>query len=334
MLFAPIGPDGQARLASSRVVIIGCGALGSALAEQMVRAGVGQVRVCDRDFVERSNLQRQALFDENDVRDNLPKAEAARRKLAIINSETSVEAVVTDVNPDNAERLCDGADAILDGTDNFETRYLINDVAIKHSIPWVYGAAVAASGLVLPILPGETPCLRCVFDEAPPVEHCPTCDTVGVLGPLIHVVTGLQAVEVLKILVGHQAAVNRHLVSVDLWTGRLTSVNVDAAAGEDCVCCQQRRFEYLDWQRFPSAASLCGRGAVQINRKGDASVNLAALADRLAPVAGDSIRVNEFLLRAKIDRYELTVFPDGRTIIEGTGDPDVARSVHARYVGP
>lgn len=334
MLFAPIGEAGQRKLSTSNVTLIGCGALGSVLADILVRAGVGRIRICDRDFVEYDNLQRQVLFDENDVTDGLPKAEAAHRKLARINSQVQIEAVVTDVNPANVETFVAGADLILDGTDNFETRYLINDVAVKSGSPWVYGAAVAETGLCLPILPGETPCLRCLFEDAPPPEMSPTCDTVGVLGPLIHQVAGTQAVEALKILTGHREAVNRHLVSIDAWSGRVTNVNVAGVRDRsDCICCKRHRYEYLSGDRIGSATNLCGRDAVQVNRKGDRPVDLAALAEKLKSVADGQVRANAYLVKVRIGEHELTVFADGRAIIQGTRDPDAAKVVYAKYVG-
>jgi adenylyltransferase/sulfurtransferase len=292
------------------------------------------VRICDRDYVETDNLQRQTLFTEQDVADGLPKAEAARRRLSGINSTVTVEGIVTDVNPSNIEELVSGADLMLDGTDNFETRYLINDVAVKHAVPWIYGAAVAAVGLAMPILPGETPCLRCVFEDAPPPELSPTCDTIGVIGPLIHLVAGAEAADALKILTGNRDAVTRHLTSIDAWSGRYTPIHVQSARERgDCVCCRQRRFEYLEGDRFGSAGHLCGRGAIQIHRTGGPTVDLRALADKLERVAGGTIRVNEYLLQATVGEYEITVFVDGRALIKGTDDPDVAKTVYARYVG-
>ncbi len=334
MLFEPIGPHGQRRLSAARVTIVGCGALGCTLADILVRAGVGFVRICDRDFVELDNLQRQALFDEDDASAALPKAEAARRKLIRINSQVSVEGIVTDVNPSNIERLTDGSHLILDGTDNFETRYLINDVAVKHGRPWVYGAAVAASGLCLAVLPGVTPCLRCVFEEPPPPEVSPTCDTVGVLGTLVRVVACLQATEALKILTGRLEDVNRRLISLDIWSGRFTAVHVgNTTQHADCACCRHHRYDYLSGERFSVAAHLCGRDAVQVRRKGDQPLDLPALAERLRPVTHGGIRLNAFLLKAVIDGFELTIFHDGRAIVKGTDSPDAAKTLLARYVG-
>ncbi len=334
MLFEPIGEAGQRKLAAARVVLVGCGALGSVLADSMARAGVGSLRICDRDFVELDNLQRQTLFTEQDVADGLPKAEAARRRLGGVNSAVTIDAVVTDVNPTNIEPLVAGADLILDGADNFETRYLVNDVAVKCGIPWVYGAAVASNGLAMAIVPGDTPCLRCVFDDAPPPETSPTCDTVGVIGPLIHLVAGVQACEAVKILCGLRDAMNRHLVSIDAWSGRFVNINVQGARDRaDCVCCRQGRFEFLEGNRISSAGHLCGRGAIQINRTGDRTLDLSALARKVQPVAGGPVRVNEYLLQATVEAYEITVFVDGRALIKGTDDPAVAKAVYARYVG-
>ncbi len=334
VLFEGIGPEGQRRLLTSRVVLIGCGALGSAIAETLVRAGVGHLRVCDRDYLELNNLQRQTLFDESDVAANLPKAEAARRRLNRINSEATVEAVVADVGPGNIEAHIRGADVILDGTDNFETRYLINDAAIKHGRPWVYGAVIGGCGLCLPILPGQTPCLRCVFESPPPPELTPTCETAGVLAPAVSVVAALQCIEALKILTGRLPEVKRGLMSIDVWTGRMVDLNVAGAdPQQQCPCCKQRRFDYLEGRAATSAASLCGRHAVQVNRPGGLRVDLAALAAKLRPVAAGPVNCNEFLLRATIEGHDLALFADGRAIIKGTDDPDRARTLYARYVG-
>lgn len=334
ILFGEIGLAGQQRLAQGRVTLIGCGALGSAIAETLVRAGVGFLRICDRDFVELSNLQRQVLFDESDVAANLPKAEAARLKLARINSQVSVEAVVADVNPTNVETLVTGADLVLDGTDNFETRYLINDVAVKRSLPWIYGAVIGATGLCLPILPGRSPCLRCLFESPPPPEMTPTCDTVGVLAPAVAVVAAFECVEALKILTGQLESVNRNLISVDVWSGRVVDLNVAGAAAQgDCPCCRQRRFDYLEGQAVGTTTNLCGQDAVQVNRRGGGRIDFAAMAAKLQPVAAGPVVHNRFLLRARVDDQELTLFADGRAIIKGTTDPDRARTLYARYVG-
>lgn len=332
VLFEPIGAAGQKRLTLSHVALIGCGALGTVLANTLVRAGVGNLRIVDRDFVELDNLQRQVLFDEHDLASNLPKAEAAARKLRKINSSVAVEAVVADVHPGNVEALCSDVDLILDGTDNFETRFLINDVAVKHAIPWVYGACVAAEGLVMPILPGKTACLRCVWEEAPPPGMSPTCDTAGVLGSIVNIVASFQAVEAMKILVGKLDAVNRELLTIDAWSGRVRGMNMQQAreAG-NCACCKQKRFDFLAGERISAAVTLCGRDAVQISpADGATRINLRQIADRLRNQRAVS---NEFLLKFTVDNLAITVFADGRAIVKGTRDATVARSVYAKYVG-
>ncbi len=333
MLFEPIGEAGQRKLLASRVALIGCGGLGSALANILVRAGVGLLRIVDRDYIELHNLQRQTLFDEDDIAANLPKAEAARRKLQRINSNVTIEAVVTDASHRNIEQLADGADLLLDGTDNFETRYLINDLAVKTHRPWVYGACAGATGLSMPILPNETPCLRCVFEQAPPREMNPTCETVGVLGPLVTRVASHQATEAIKILTGRLDALDRRLLSFDVWRGRAVQLNVAKAYDQgDCPCCKERRFEYLEGKHGSSATTLWGRDAVQVAPPGGARIDFAAVADRIRRAAGTEPRFNAFLLRARIDPFELTVFADGRAVIKGTGKPEEARLVYAKYV--
>lgn len=333
VLFGPIGELGQRRLLASRATLIGCGALGSNIANLLVRAGIGHLRIVDRDYLERSNLQRQVLFDEDDLAADLPKAEAARRKLARINPQVQVEAVVEDAAPWNVERLVAGADVILDGTDNFETRFLINDVAVRHRLPWIYGACVGSVGLSLTILPGETPCLRCVFEEAPPPEMNPTCETVGILATAAATVAARQVTEAMKILAGRREAVDRRLVQFDVWSGRTVYVNVGGTARADCPCCGRREFEYLSGQRSSRTAVLCGRNAVQVRPPAGTRTDLAGLADRLRPVSTEPPVYNEFLLRARIAPYEITVFADGRAIIHGTHRPEEARSIYARYIG-
>ncbi len=333
-LFEPIGEQGQKRLAESRVTLIGCGALGSVLSDTLVRAGVGFLRIIDRDFLELNNLQRQVLFDEQDVADHLPKAEAARRKLNRINSDVTVDAVVDDANNTNIEAFIEGAGLILDGTDNFETRYLINEVSAKHKIPWIYGACVSATGLTMPIIPGRTPCLKCLFEQAPPPEMSPTCDTVGVLGPIVGIVAGLQAAEALKILSGNLDAVTRKLTSIDVWAGRIVQMNVDTNDSENgCPCCKQSIYEYLEGDAGQQAAVLCGRDAVQINQARRRKLDLAALARKIRDAAQGSVTVNDFMLQARLDGLEVTIFPTGRAIIKGTKDISRARSLHAKYIG-
>jgi molybdopterin/thiamine biosynthesis adenylyltransferase len=325
--FAPLGKAGQQRLSASRVAVVGLGALGSVQAELLARAGVGHLRLIDRDFVELSNLQRQTLYDESDAAEALPKAIAATRRLARVNSSIQIEPLVEDLSPRNIEETLEGVDLILDATDNFETRYLINDFAVRGGIPWIYGAAVASYGVKLAIVPGLTACFRCVYPE-PPHGAQPTCETEGVLGPVTAAIASLQAGDALKILAGGRASVTTRLTTMDVWTGQIRQT-APPARDPDCPCCARGEYPYLDG-KHRAPISLCGRNAVQIHER-SRPVNLAELALRLRDLA--DVRVNEFALRAALDPYELTVFPDGRAIIKGTTDTGVARSVYARFVG-
>lgn len=334
MLFEPIGEEGQRRLMDARVTLIGCGALGTVLANTLGRAGVGFMRIVDRDFIELNNLQRQVLFNEDDIASNLPKAEAARRKLQRINTEIEVEAAVTDVNHRNIEALCDGAHLILDGTDNFETRFLINDVAVKTKRPWVYGACIGATGLAMPILPNDTPCLRCIFEQAPPPEMNPTCDTAGVLGPVVNMVASHQALEAMKILMGRTDALNRRLLYFDAWAGRVMHLKVQRAYDEgDCPCCRRQQFDFLEGRFGSSATTLCGRNAVQVTPPNGLKIDFPTIADKIRSAAGAEPRFNAFMLKAQMGAHELTVFADGRAIIKGTNKPEEARTVYAKYIG-
>ncbi len=334
ILFDKIGEQGQRRLGKARVVLIGCGALGTVLANTLVRAGVGFMRICDRDYIELNNLQRQVLFDEADIAAGLPKAEAAAAKLRRINSDVTVEPVVVDINHTNIERLTDGADLILDGTDNFETRYLINDLAVKTDRPWIYGAVISATGLCMTIIPHDTPCLRCLFEEPPPPEMNPTCDTAGVLAPAVNLVASLQAVEAIKLLTGRRDEINRDLIHLDVWTGRFVNMKIASAREKsDCPCCKRHEFPYLDGRRASATTTLCGRDAVQVSPSSNEPVDFAALAGKLEPVADGRVTHNQYMLRAAIGNIELTLFPDGRAIIKGTDDVDKARSIYAKYLG-
>jgi adenylyltransferase/sulfurtransferase len=330
--FAPLGEEGQRRLLSARVLVVGCGALGSVAADLLVRAGVGFVRVVDRDFLESDNLHRQVLFDERDVAEQLPKAVAAARRLNQINSAVSIEPVVSDVTASNIAGLADDVQLIVDGTDNFETRYLINDFAVSRGKPWVFGGCVGAEGQVMTVIPGETACLGCLMPEAPPAETQPTCETAGVIGPIVSVVAALQSAEALKILSGDLDAVNRRLVIIDLWSNQIRSIGVGRLHGElNCSTCGDRDFPWLEGRRGGSAISLCGRNAVQLASTSISQVSLSDLSKKLRPLG--KVSVNEFLLRFEVDKYRLTVFADGRTIVGGTDDAAEARVVHARYVG-
>jgi molybdopterin-synthase adenylyltransferase len=329
ILFAGIGEQGQERLLESGAVVVGCGAIGAAAANLLVRAGVGRIRIIDRDFVEPSNLQRQTLFDEADAGDALPKAVAAERKLRSINASISVEGIVADVNPRNAEELLANFDVILDGTDNFETRFLVNDFAVKSSRPWIYAAAVASYGLMMVIRPGLTACLACLLSADRPGQGFEeTCDTVGVLGPIVNLIASLEASEAMKLLAARENDLHGRLVSCDVWTGRFQSMRV--ARNPDCPVCGRREFAHLDGQAQPHI-TLCGRDSVQIHERGRV-LDLALLKSRIAPTVAD-VRQNDFLLRFRVDPYEMTVFADGRAILKGTKDPAVARSLYARYIG-
>ncbi|MBN8628883.1 MAG: ThiF family adenylyltransferase [Planctomycetes bacterium] len=332
MSYAPLGEEGQRRLLSSRVLICGVGALGSVLANTLARAGVGNLRIVDRDFVELNNLQRQVLFDEADVAGNLPKAIAAANKLCAINSEIEIEPIVADVGPDNIAGLCAGVDLMVDGTDNFETRFLLNDAAVKFGIPWIYGGCIGAEGQTMTILPGETPCLRCVMAEPPPPGTSPTCDTAGITSPIISVIASIEAMEAMKILAGKREAIQRGLLVFDLWDNAIRSVKLDGLReAADCPTCKHRDFAWLEGRRGSRTAVLCGRNAVQISGTAGHAVSLESLAEKL--VAVGKVSRNPFLLRAQVGEFLLTIFPDGRAIIGGTDDESVARSVYAKYVG-
>ncbi len=330
ILFEPIGKAGQERLLASRVLIVGCGALGSAQAEALARAGVGHLRIADRDFVEWSNLQRQTMFTEEDARNRLPKAIACRKRIASINSEIEVEPEVTDVSHSNIENLIADCDVVLDGTDNFATRYLINDACVKHNIAWVYGAAVASYGVTMTIRPQQTPCLRCIFEEAPPAASAPTCDTAGVIMPIISVVAAVQITEALKILTGHDESLHNSLMQFDVWRNEWRRIALGKPSAE-CRTCALNIYETLEAETPDTAAILCGRDAVQISHAQKTKVDLAALALKLR--AAGEVNVNEYLLRFRAGDYELTVFQDARAIIRGTHDIATARSLYARYIG-
>lgn len=330
VLFEGIGNEGQRRVIASRVALVGCGALGAVQASLLARAGVGSLRIIDRDFVEESNLQRQILFDEDDVRAVLPKAVAAEKKLRAVNSHISVEGLVEDVNASSIERLLGGFDLIIDAGDNFDVRFLINDFSVKTGIPWVYGACVGSYGLTFPVLPGKGACLRCVFENSPPAGVSPSCDTAGVIGPIVSTIASMQVAEALKILTGRLERVNRKIMMIDLWENRYDRVDLPEPH-PDCPCCGKREFPYLDGSLGADATTLCGRNSVQIRRREGSTVNLDDLAERLAPLG--RVERNRFLLRATIEGYQLTVFADGRAIVNGTYDLAVAKSLYARYIG-
>ena len=330
-LFAGIGRQGQARLGAARVAVVGCGALGSVLAEMMVRAGVGAVTVIDRDFVEESNLQRQSLFDEADVALGLPKAAAAEAHLRALNSEVEVRGVVADLVSDNADALLGGAALVLDGTDNFETRFLLNDVCVRAGIPWIYGACVGSYGLALLVRPHVTPCLRCLLEEMPAPGSGPTCDTAGVVAPIVHVIAGIQGGEAMKLLAGRTESLLPGLVTVDLWQAQFEVMDLRGRAPW-CPACTAGQFDYAVPGEAGASAVLCGRDAVQVRPGRDARVDLAALAGRLG-AAADVRAANEHLVRFVVPEAELVVFRDGRAIVKHVRDTAQARSLYAKYVG-
>jgi molybdopterin-synthase adenylyltransferase len=330
ILFSGIGSEGQSRINKARVAMVGCGALGAMQASLLVRAGVGDLRIIDRDFVEESNLQRQVLFDEEDAQSVLPKAIAAEKKLRAVNSLVKIEGIVEDVNPSSIDRLVGGFDLILDASDNFDVRYLINDFSVKNQIPWIYGACVGAYGLTFPIIPGKSACLRCVFESVPSAGTGQTCDTAGVIGPIVSVIAAMQVGEALKLLSGAKEQVSRKIATVNMWDNQYDMVNLPPRK-IDCPCCGMHEFPYLDGSLGADATTLCGRNSVQIRRREGAKIDLNNLAQKMAPLG--HVEQNRFLLRAVIDGYQLTVFSDGRAIINGTYDLGVAKSLYARYVG-
>jgi len=330
ILFSGLGKEGQIRLLRSRVLLVGCGALGSAQAESLARAGVGKLRIADRDFIEYSNLHRQTMFTESDADNRLPKAVACANHIREINSEIEVEPNVTDVTHSNIEKLIEDCDLVLDGTDNFATRYLINDACIKQSVNWIYGAAVGSYGVTMTIRPGETPCLRCVFPESPPAASAPTCDTAGVIMPVISVVAAVQVTEALKLLTEQKEELHNSLMQIDMWRNEWRRIKLDRPV-LDCPDCGLRRFESLEPQAGEFAAILCGRHAVQISPAQPTRVDLGALSEKLAKLG--SVKANDYLLRFDAGEYELTVFQDARSIIRGTNDLTTARSLYAKYIG-
>ncbi len=330
ILFSPIGKNGQEKLKNSRVLLAGCGALGAAHAEVSARAGVGFLRIVDRDFVEFSNLQRQTLFSERDAQERLPKAIAAKNRIAEINSEIKIDAIVADINYSNIENFVKDVDLILDGTDNFQIRYLINDACVKLNKPWIYGAAVSSYGTTMTIFPNQTPCLRCIFEEMPDAGSSPTCDTAGVIQPIITSISAIQTTEALKILTGNLDALHKSLIQIDVWNNDWRKIKL-GKPNEDCETCVKGNFEFLNAESNEFSAVLCGRNAVQIAPPRPTRLDLQNLAERLK--AHGELKQNEYLLRLNVENYELTVFKDARAIIRGTDDISAARSIYARFVG-
>lgn len=332
-LFAPIGEEGQKRINQARIAIVGMGALGTVLANHMVRAGVGYIRIMDRDFVEMSNLQRQMLFEEQDADSSAPKAVAAAERLRRINSEVEIESHIIDLNPTNAESLLTDVDLILDGSDNFAVRFLVNDVSVKHRIPWIYGGAVSSRGVSMTIRPQVTPCLRCIFDQPPARGSAETCDTAGVISPIIHLVTSYQATEALKLIVGDNEHLHNQMMHFDLWSNQFSSIDISKAHKPDCPACRLGRYEFLDMElEEDTIQSLCGRNSVQIHPVKTSEISLPDWAERLKPLG--KVELNAFLLKFHIDENLCFVlFPDGRAIIQGTDDVITAKNLYSRYVG-
>lgn len=328
IIFPPLGEEGQRRLLDSSVAIVGCGALGSHIANTLTRAGVGHIKIVDRDYIELNNLQRQILFDEEDIERGLPKAIAAAEKLRKINSQVEIEPLVADVHPRNVEEIIKGMDLVLDGTDNFETRYLINDACVKHDTPWIYGGAVGSYGMTMNIIPHQTPCLRCLFVQIPPPGSTPTCDTAGILGAVPALIGAIEANEALKLLTG-KGRPNQGLIHIDLWENTFEIFQV--ARQENCPVCGQGRFEFLEAKEVAMVTSLCGRNAVQITPVAEVTISLPSLAKRLQAIG--KVTFNEFMLRFQVNDYLITVFLDARAIIRGTSDETVARSLYAKYIG-
>jgi molybdopterin/thiamine biosynthesis adenylyltransferase len=327
VLFPGIGTEGQSRLAVARVAVVGCGATGSVIASLLARSGVGSLRIIDRDFVEASNLQRQSLFDESDAAQSLPKAVAAAGKIAAFNSEIAVEPKVADLTPENIEALLENVDLLLDGTDNFETRYLLNDFAVKASLPWIYTAAVGGYAVTMNIVPGKTACLACIFPEQP-VGMVETCETSGILNGAVNLAASLAATEALKFLTGSGDKIRTSLVSFDVWTNDRAEVGAGKPR-PNCRACQEHDFVHLAGERRPHI-TLCGRNSVQIHER-RRPLDLEQISDRLK-IHG-TVRHNDFVLKFWRDPYEMTLFPDGRAIIKGTTDTAIARSLYARFVG-
>jgi len=328
--FAEIGEPGQKRLQESRVAVVGLGALGSMICQLLVRAGVGRLTVVDRDFVELHNLQRQTLYDEEDVVGRLPKALAASKKLKLVNGDVEVQAVVDDLNPKNVARLLAEADLVLDGSDNMETRFLVNDFCLREGRPWIYGGVIGSVGMTLDIVPGKTPCLRCVFPELPAPGELPTCDTVGIINSLPAVIGAIEATEAIKLLIGSEDW-RRDLLYLDLWKNQIKNLQVAAAA--ECECCGQRRFRYLESQATAWVTTLCGRNTVQISPAEERALDLAELSANLA--AHGRVENKGYLLNFKPREHEqeLVIFPTGRVLVQSTGDEALAKSLYAKYLG-
>jgi adenylyltransferase/sulfurtransferase len=330
ILFQGILEEGQKKILQGHATVVGCGALGSMSATALARAGVGYIRIIDRDFVEMKNLHRQILYDENDAKRFIPKAVAAEEKLKAINADIQVEGVVADVSYLNVENLLSGTSVVVDGTDNFETRFLLNEFSVKKEIPWIYGGCVGSYGLAMNIIPGQGPCLRCVFEKSPPAESMETCDTAGVIPTVAYLVASVQSTEALKILSGKSEMLNKSIVKVDVWKGTFQSIAI-GKQGKDCDVCDHKKFPLLEGRGVIKTAALCGRDSVQIYGEQEEVMDLQELKKKLEKV-GD-VLYNGYLLKIHMEGHDIIVFPDGRAIIGGTDDTARAKTIYAKYIG-
>jgi adenylyltransferase/sulfurtransferase len=328
IIFGEIGVEGQKKLLNKKAIIIGCGALGTVIANNLTRSGVGYIKIVDRDYIELSNLQRQILFDEEDIKENLPKVIAAERKLRKINSEIKIEPLLTDVNSTNIEEICKGMDIILDATDNLQTRYLINDLSIKLNIPWIYGAVIGSSGMVHTIIPNETPCLRCMFPEIPTIGATETCDTAGVLNSITSIVASLESMEAIKILLDKKSTVIKGLQYIDIWTNDFE--HIDMNIDENCIACGKNNFEFMN-RSTEEAVYLCGKNSIQVNPM-QKEISAENIVRRLKSLDID-VKQNAYFIKFDIEDVQITLFYDGRAIIKNTNDIKRATSLYARYIG-
>ncbi len=331
ILFQHIDGNRQKKLINSTVLLIGCGALGTVSSSYLVRAGIGKLRIIDRDFIEENNLQRQILFDEDDISENLPKAIAAQKKLQRINSNVKVEGIVTDINYSNIDELTKDVDIIIDGTDNFETRFLVNDFCVKNNIPWVYGACIGSRGVVMNIIPSMTPCLRCVFESMPQMGSFPTCDTAGVIGPIAGIIASFQVTEAIKILTGNYASINKKLLEIDVWQTNFRQIDISGLRDtNNCPTCKLHNYEFLEAEAGIMTTLLCGKNAIQVMSQNIGNIDLRHLEQRLGSIA--NVSCNDFMLKFKIKDHSFTVFTDGRAIITGTADSSTAKSLYSKYL--
>lgn len=329
IILKDIDEVGQNKLINSKVAIVGIGALGTVASNNLVRAGVGKLKLIDRDYIELSNLQRQVLFDEEDIEKGLPKAVAAALKLKKINSNVEIKPFVEDLTKENIEELLGDVDIIIDGTDNFETRFLINDFAVKNKIPWAYAGVVGTNGMTLLIIPELTPCFRCIMEEIPAPGTMPTCDTAGVLGTVSNIIASTECTEVIKYLVGAKDKLINKLIYFDMWDGSYKTIGLEK--DENCPVCGKGKFQFLESEKGSKIVSLCGQNAIQISRKEKISIDFQMLADNLKNTG--KVKFNEYMLKLNVEKYEFTVFKDGRTIVKGTKDEKEAKTLFAKYIG-